>query len=158
MADPLAMVRAMLRDAEIARLATVTPSGRATAAPYWFAFDRKRIYIETVENATVANIRREPRVSLLVDFGAAYADLRGATVHGVAEAFAPDDAPDDVLQGIAAYTRKYAALEDARLSAGDQHRTRTLPDAYVVITPMRARWFTVGGHIQGAVDFSPRPR
>lgn len=155
MADPREMVRAMLREAAIARLATVTPSGRATAAPYWFVFHEERIFIAAVENATVANIRREPRVSLLVDLGVAYADLRGATVHGTATAHVPAEAPPDVRAGIAAYERKYAVHEDARLTLGDAHRTRTLPPAYVVIEPLRARWFTVGGFIQGSVALRP---
>ena len=155
MADALEMVCAMLRDAEITRLATVTPSGRATAAPYWFAFDRGLIFIDAAENATVANIRRESRVSLLVDFGVAYADLRGATVHGEAAVYAPSLAPRHVREGIAAYGRKYAGYDDSRTSVGDAHRTRTLPGVYVVITPKRARWFTVGGFIQGVVEWPP---
>jgi hypothetical protein len=158
MADPLAMVSAMLRDARIARLATVTPSGRATVAPYWFFFDGDRIFIDTVENPTVGHVRRDPRVSLLVDFGTGYSDLRGAIVHGSASAYRPAEAPDWVRRGIAGYAAKYAVHDDERTGAGDAHRTRRLPGACLVVAPERARWFTVGGYFQGVVDWPARDR
>lgn len=147
------MVSAMLRKARIARLATVTSTGRATVAPYWFFFDGDRIFIDTVENLTVGHVRREPRVSLLVDFGTAYSDLRGAIVHGSATAYRPADAPDWVRRGIAGYAAKYAIHADERMGAGDAHSTRPLPGAHLVVVPGRARWFTVAGYFQGVVDW-----
>jgi hypothetical protein len=36
---PLDLVRAMLTQAEIARVATISPRGAPTVAPFWFYFD-----------------------------------------------------------------------------------------------------------------------
>jgi rhamnose utilization protein RhaD (predicted bifunctional aldolase and dehydrogenase) len=154
MPSELEAVRAMLRRARTARLATITPSGRATVAPFWFAFHEDRLFLVADDNATVANIRRDPRVSLLVDFGTSYADLHGAIVQGHAEAHAPDTAPPWVRDGIAAYSHKYASLEDERLSLQSLDHRRPRERWYVAITPRRARWFSVGGFFQGSLDWT----
>jgi rhamnose utilization protein RhaD (predicted bifunctional aldolase and dehydrogenase) len=155
MTSELDAVRAMLRRARIARLATIAPSGRATVAPFWFAFHEERLFLVADDKATVANIRRDPRVSLLVDFGTSYADLHGAIVQGHAEAHAPETAPSWVRDGIAAYAHKYASLEDERLSLRALDSRRRDDRSYIAITPRRARWFSVGGFLQGSVDWTP---
>jgi hypothetical protein len=151
----LEMVRTMLAEAEIGRLATVSPRGNPTLAPFWFFFDGTRVVIHGGDNATMRNIRRNPAVSLLVDFGTRYADLRGAVVRGTGRVFPPDEAPAEVRAGAAGYDRKYHAYRLEMQALGDRHRTVRRPPVLLAITPQRAQWFTLGGSIWGHVEFPP---
>ena len=147
---PLDMVRAMLTQAEIARLATTGPRGAPSLAPFWFYFDGARIGIRTLENVTVRNVRRNPAVSFLVDFGARYADLRGAVIQGAAHVVGPEEAPESLAAG---YDRKYSEYRSEMRALGDRHRPNPRPRAFLVIVPERAQWFVLGGSIWGRVSF-----
>jgi hypothetical protein len=156
MEDPatLDMVRTMLTQAKIGRLASVGATGRPTVAPFWFFFDGVRIAIRMLENATVRNVRTRPAVAFLVDFGHRYVDLRGAVVHGAARVYQPDEAPPEVQAAAEGYDRKYAEFWLEARALGDRHRTQPRrPSALLVITPHRAQWHTVGGSIWGHVEF-----
>ena len=147
---PLDMVRAMLTQGEIARIATVSPRGNPTLAPFWFFFDGTRIGIRTLENVTVRNVRRNPAVSCLIDFGARYADLRGAVVRGRAEVLAPEEAPEGLAAG---YDRKYSEYRREMRAIGDRHQSSPRPRAFLVIVPERAQWFVLGGSLWGRAAF-----
>jgi nitroimidazol reductase NimA-like FMN-containing flavoprotein (pyridoxamine 5'-phosphate oxidase superfamily) len=150
----LDMVRTMLTQAEIGRLASVGASGQPTVAPFWFFFDGIRIAIRMLENATVRNVRARPTVAFQVDFGHRYADLRGVVVRGSARVYRPEEAPPDAKAAAEGYDRKYAEYWLEARALGDRHRTQPRrPPALLVITPDRAQWHTVGGSIWGHVEF-----
>lgn len=152
-ASALDMVRAMLAQAEIARVATVSPRGLPTVAPFWFYFDGARIGIRTLENATVRNIRRNPSVSCLVDFGSRYADLRGAVIQGTAQILGPEQAPESLTAGL---DRKYSEYRREMRALGDRHQPDRRARVFLLIAPERAQWFVLGGSLWGRVEF-PAP-
>jgi nitroimidazol reductase NimA-like FMN-containing flavoprotein (pyridoxamine 5'-phosphate oxidase superfamily) len=132
----------MLDEAIIARVATVTPSGNPHAAPFWFSFDGERIVLDTLENATVRNLRSDPRVSVLVDLGTLFQELRGAMLLGSADLYSPDEAPQEVLRGVEVIRDRHAGeinTSDFQEYSRREHR----PLAYVAITPHRAHWWNL---------------
>jgi general stress protein 26 len=64
--DPAA--HAAIRRARIARIVTVSPSGRPQIMPLWFALIDGRIHMSNAATSpTVHNIAREPRVLVLFE-------------------------------------------------------------------------------------------
>jgi hypothetical protein len=139
-------VEAFLAEARLVRVATVGRSGTPAVAPFWFTWDGLRVFLGTEENATVRNLRRTGRATVLVDFGVGVSDVRGALLHGEARAYPHDAAPPALAPAAEAWTRKYAAeLADPlfREIVGER------PDAtvYVEILPGRVRWWDHGRRI-----------
>lgn len=93
----------------IARVCTVNPDGAPQAAPFWMSFDGERIYLDTLDNKTTKNLRRDPRVAVLVDEGTTFAGFRGTLVRGVARLWSEENAPDHVWAGIDALRAAHAA-------------------------------------------------
>jgi nitroimidazol reductase NimA-like FMN-containing flavoprotein (pyridoxamine 5'-phosphate oxidase superfamily) len=146
----LDMVRAMLTQAEITRVATTSARGIPAVAPFWFYFDGDRIGIRTLENATVRNVRQNAAVSCLVDFGSRYADLRGAVVQGQARILKPEEAPESLTTG---QDRKYEEYRREMRALGNQHQTDQRSRVFLLITLERAQWFVLGGSVWGRVRF-----
>jgi PPOX class probable F420-dependent enzyme len=77
-------VKALIRGANFAHLATLLPDGSPQAAPVWVDLEGERILIATGEGSLKArNTKRDPRVALsLVAFDNPYveAQLRGRVV------------------------------------------------------------------------------
>ena len=137
----------MLEEASIVRVATVTSSGAPNAAPFWFHFDGERIVLDTLENATVRNIRTDSRVAVLVDFGSRFEELRTATIAGRARAFAPDAAPPEVVAGVEAIRAKHA--DELATSLFDVYTARETRDSlYVEIRPVSAQWWSPRGKLE----------
>src|SRR5207253_3829624 len=93
-------VERMLAEAAIVRVATVTPSGAPSVAPFWFWYDAERIVLDTLENATVRNLAHEPRAAVLVDLGERFSQLRGAVIHGEARLYREGAEPEPVRGAI----------------------------------------------------------
>ena len=106
MVDPAAAE--LLRRAIIVRVATVDEDGAPRVAPFWLSFDGERIYLDTLENRTVRNLRRDPRVAVLVDEGLSFDELKGALVHGTARLWSEESAPEHVTAGIEALRALHA--------------------------------------------------
>jgi len=69
-----------------ATMATVGPDGQPHLVAMWFAIIDGDICFETkAKSQKAVNLRRDPRISLLVEDGATYEDLRGVSIEGVAE-------------------------------------------------------------------------
>ncbi len=100
-------------------LTTVSKDGFPISLPTWHvAFDR-RVYLRTVTKAAkVARIRRDDRVSFLVEDGVEWVDLRAALLVGHA-AVVDDPAIADRARDL--LREKYAPFR--------QGRRATLPDA-----------------------------
>jgi nitroimidazol reductase NimA-like FMN-containing flavoprotein (pyridoxamine 5'-phosphate oxidase superfamily) len=134
-------VRTMLEEASIVRVATVTLSGAPHVAPFWFAFDGERIVLDTLENHTVANVRHDDRVSVAVDLGERFDELREATIAGRARVFRPEKAPSAVVTGVEAVRAEHAA-EIATPFFEDYAQRETRHSVYVEITPVSAQWWS----------------
>src|SRR5207248_675770 len=67
-------------------MATVGADGQPHLVAMWFALVDGDICVETKSKSQKAvNLRRDPRVSCLVEDGATYEELRGVSIEGTAE-------------------------------------------------------------------------
>ena len=100
--------REVLGAARTMRLATVGEDGGPNVAAFWFLYDRDRICFATVENATMRNLRRDPRVALVVDVGDGISELRSVAVKGEAAVYAPREAPSELRRAIRSMNERWA--------------------------------------------------
>ena len=141
-------VAELLRRCVIARVCTVDPDGSPRAAPFWMSFDGERIYLDTLDNITTRNLRRDPRVAVLVDEGCTFADLRGTLVRGVARLWGEQDAPEQVRAGIEALRTAHAAEVETPLF--DDYIARETRDVVLVaIEPMHASHWDLAASARG---------
>ena len=101
----------LLAGARSATMATIGADGQPHLVAMWFAIIDGDICFETkAKSQKAVNLRRDPRISLLVEDGATYEDLRGVSIEGVAEV--TDDA--DLLWriGVNIWERYYGPYSD----------------------------------------------
>jgi PPOX class probable F420-dependent enzyme len=87
--------RIRMTDAEVAeflaaertlQVASIGPDGVPHLVPMWFGLVGGRIAMWTyAKSQKAANLRRDPRVSCLVEAGGTYGELRGVSIVGRAE-------------------------------------------------------------------------
>ena len=147
-------LRGFLAQARTLQVASIGPGGRPHLVPMWFAVDGEGRVVFTTYRASqkVRNIRRDPRVTVLVEDGAVYDELRGVMIEGVAELVDDAEATREVMRLVGA---KYYGRTPGGPSApgagradGDEgararpDRRRTIPKRIVVrVRPERvASW------------------
>jgi len=68
------------------RVATVGSDGAPHATPLWFVWDGSSLWLTSiVRSQRWTDLQRDGRVSVVVDSGNGYMDLRGLEIRGVAE-------------------------------------------------------------------------
>jgi PPOX class probable F420-dependent enzyme len=71
--------------ARVLRLATLDKNGAPHQAPMWFTIDDGRIVFRSfTKSQKIVNLIRDPRLSVLIESGAAYSELRGVMIQGTA--------------------------------------------------------------------------
>ena len=92
-------------------LATIGPDGQPHLVAMWFAVIDGEICFETKAKSQKAiNLSRNPKVSLLVEDGATYEQLRGVSIEGTAEVI---DDPEFLWRiGVNIWERHYAPYSD----------------------------------------------
>ncbi|MCB1289373.1 PPOX class F420-dependent oxidoreductase [Mycolicibacterium sp.] len=85
-------------------LATVGPGGQPHLVAMWYGVIDGEIWLETkLKSQKVVNLKRNPRVSFLIEDGMTYDSLRGVSFEGVAEIH---DDPDSVFAvGVSVWER-----------------------------------------------------
>jgi PPOX class probable F420-dependent enzyme len=80
-------VRSFLEASKTAILCSVGPDGVPHPMPMWYALDGSGAVLMTTfaKSQKVLNLRRDPRVSVLVEDGQVYQELRGVVLYGQAE-------------------------------------------------------------------------
>jgi PPOX class probable F420-dependent enzyme len=104
-------VEELLAGARSATMATIGPDGQPHLVAMWFALIDGDICFETkAKSQKAVNLRRDPRISCLVEDGATYENLRGVSIEGTAEV--TDDA--DLLWriGVNIWERYYGPYSD----------------------------------------------
>lgn len=67
-----------IRDQKVLRIATVGPSGMPHVVPVWYRYSKGMFYIGTNTRTEKArNVRRNPKVSFLIDVGVNSPDIYG---------------------------------------------------------------------------------
>ncbi len=68
------------------RVATVSADGAPHVSTLWFAWDGKSLWLYSITRSKRwADLRRDPRVAVVIDAGEEYGDLRGVEVSGSVE-------------------------------------------------------------------------
>lgn len=76
----------------IAKLSTINIDGSPQLSPVWFIYENNQFYISTYEKALkIVNIKRDSRVTLLVDSTEGGLKLKGVLVRGVAKIITGDE-------------------------------------------------------------------
>ena len=80
-------------------LNTIGPDGVPHPMPMWFALDDDGTILMTTftKSQKILNIERDPRVSLLIESGTVYSDLRGVVIYAEAELVRELEAVKDIL-------------------------------------------------------------
>ena len=135
--------REFLATARTLQIATIGPSGQPHLVPMWFGVDDDgRIIFTTYGSAQkIKNLERDPRITVLIEDGTVYDQLRGMMIEGEAEIIRDD--PEVTRMAMRAVGEKYGTTrrEDGAQPEGQQalpDRTRAIGKRVVVrIKPKR---------------------
>jgi len=135
---------AFLEEGRTLQVASLHRDGRPHLVPMWYVVeDGKVVFRSFTRSQKIVNLRRDPRLSVLVERGEAYAELRGVMIEGRARLV---DDPAYVLALYGKMAAKYAMVgpEPTVLSpekletAFGRHATK---NTAVVVEPVRvASW------------------
>jgi PPOX class probable F420-dependent enzyme len=79
-------IAAFIERSRTATMATIGPDGRPHLVAMWFAVLDGEIWFETkARSQKVVNLRRDPRITVLLEDGLTYDTLRGVSLEGRAE-------------------------------------------------------------------------
>jgi PPOX class probable F420-dependent enzyme len=98
-------------------MCTMHPSGSIHAVAMWYAFDGGALAVETkAKSQKVQNLRRDPRMTCLVEAGDRYEELRGVELVGRAEIV---EGPADRLLafGVGMWERYFGPFTDESMAA-----------------------------------------
>lgn len=100
-------------------LATIGPDGQPHLTAMWYGVVDGDIWLETkAKSQKAVNLRRDPRVSFLLEDGHTYDTLRGVSFEGVAEIV---DDPDAIFRvGVSVWERYTGPYTDEMKPAVDQ--------------------------------------
>lgn len=106
-----AEVEQLLTGARIMTMGTVAADGQPHLVAMWFAIVDGAICFETkAKSQKAVNLRRDPRISVLVEDGTTYDQLRGVSIEGTAEV---SDDPDLLWRiGVDIWERYYGRYDD----------------------------------------------
>ncbi|NNC91472.1 MAG: pyridoxamine 5'-phosphate oxidase [Acidimicrobiia bacterium] len=85
---------------------TIGKDGWPHAAPMWYFLDGERVAFRTfTKSQKIVNLRRNPKITVLLEAGEAYEELRGIMIKGTARLV---DDPAEVLNMYGELSRRYA--------------------------------------------------
>ena len=118
-------------------LSSIDPRGYPHSVAMWFSIKDGVVHMTTFRKSQkVLNIRRNPKVSLLAESGATYAELRGVMIRGRAEIVEDVELCVDVLADI--QSRFYGPVDP---SVRDILRERATKRVAIRVPPERiASW------------------
>lgn len=153
-------LRVLLKRNRVIRVATLSPSGWPTIVPIWFGLTPDGEIVATMpDSATVRNILRTGRATILVDEGVGYADLRGAMVLVDAQAVPAEEASPALQSAIEAQDSQYAdeIVEMTTVRAALQELRHSPPRRTyrLRLVPRRGTWFALGGSVSGSLMCGP---
>ncbi len=126
-------VRKYLEESRTIILVSQGPAGYPHPMPMWFAVDGDgAICMATYRNSQkVKNIQRDSRVSLLVESGAAYAQLKGIVIYGHAEIIDDFERVVDVLLAAAGAESNESTRQGVSKTAAKRYLIRVKPERVV---------------------------
>jgi PPOX class probable F420-dependent enzyme len=104
-------VVAFLEQQRVVNIATVGPTGMPHVVAMWYALVDGAIWFETkAKSQKIQNLKRDPRISCLVEAGHTYDQLRGVELEGTAEII--DDADKLWQVGVSVWERYNGAYSE----------------------------------------------
>ena len=101
-------VQAFLEQGHTLQVASLHRDGRPHLVPMWYVVeDGKVVFRSFTRSQKIVNLRRDPRLSVLVERGEAYAELQGVMIEGLARLV---DDPPYVLALYGKMAAKYAMV------------------------------------------------
>lgn len=107
-------LREFLAGAQTIIINSIGPDGVPHPMPMWFGVEADGAIVMTTfrKSQKIKNLSRDPRVSLLVEDGNVYAELRGAVLYGKAELIDDTERVIDILATVS--TRNQPIDDDAK--------------------------------------------
>lgn len=107
---------AYLVEQRTCRVATVSPDGMPHVAALWFVWDGASLWLYSLTRSLRwSQLRRDPRIAVVVDDGAEYGELRGVELSGevsfVGEIPRTGEACAELAAPEGMFARKYFCLE-----------------------------------------------
>lgn len=97
---------ALMGECEIATVSSLGPRGWPHSMPLWFLEREGEVWVWTYgKSQKVRNLERDPRATVLVEAGEAYAELRGAMIEAEAEIHRDEETVGRFARGLG---RRYA--------------------------------------------------
>jgi len=118
---------------------TIGPDGAPHLTTlFYFVQDGKVAFWTYASSQKIKNLQRDPRITLLIESGDDYFELRGVTIHGKAELVTEEDEIRKIGTAVAAVMAKGVDLGDF----GREQVERQVKKRYgVVVTPTKvASW------------------
>ena len=104
--------------ARVLQLATIGRDGAPHQAPMWFTMvDGKIVFRSFTKSQKIVNLMRDPRLSVLVEQGHAYAELQGVMIQGTATLVTD---PEYVLSVYGALAARYPMVGDEPVEMDEQ--------------------------------------
>jgi PPOX class probable F420-dependent enzyme len=99
-------IQRFLSQKDVAVLSTLQQDGAPLAMPMWFLADSEYLYmLSLAQTRKVRNLRRDPRLCVVVESGTRGAEVRGVTIQGRAEFV---ERAEDIQPIVARMVHKYA--------------------------------------------------
>lgn len=128
-------IDAFLAEERMCRLGSLGADGSPHVSPLWFVWDGSAIWFNSVvRSQRWTNLTRDPRVSVAVDGGEGYSELRGAELMGRVDVVGevprlPGTIDDSVAEPERLFGAKYSGGEF--VSDGNHAWLRMVPDKIV---------------------------
>jgi PPOX class probable F420-dependent enzyme len=105
-----------LAEGHTLQVATIGPDGRPHLAPMWYVVEDGRVVFRSFSKSQkIVNLRRDPRLTVLVERGLGYTELQGVMIRGTARLI---DDPAYVLRIYGRLAAKYAMVGDRPVDLG----------------------------------------
>jgi len=112
------MTAFLTEGARVLQLATLDKNGSPHQAPMWFTMDDGRIVFRSfTKSQKIVNLTRDPRLSVLVEAGDAYAELQGVMIQGSGKLVTD---PGYVLEIYRRLAARYAMVGDTPVELDDE--------------------------------------
>ena len=104
---------AFLETGHTLQVATIDANGFPHLAPMWFVVrDGKIVFRSFTKSQKIVNLNRNPKLSVLLETGEGYSELKGAMIRGTATLVTDRDYVLDIYGGLAA---KYEMIGGERV-------------------------------------------
>jgi PPOX class probable F420-dependent enzyme len=127
---------ALLNGSRTLHVATINTDGSVHLVPMWFAVvDGAPVFWTYTRSQKIKNLERDPRITVMVEAGEQYNELRGVQIRGRAKLSVDKDAVIDIGERL--YTRYFGPLDEAAregVAYSARKRTRVSVEAQKVVS------------------------